>query len=112
MKRFFLTTLLFSAILIKAESIVIDGILDEPEWANAFSISEFYQTSPFNLQKSEGETLVYIFSNEDGIYVGFINKQSNSSMLSKKTLRDEMTSLSDKNSINIDFDGDGNKAYI
>ena len=112
MKRFFLTTLLFSAILIKAESIVIDGILDEPEWANAFSISEFYQTSPFNLQKSQGETLVYIFSNEDGIYVGFINKQSNSSMLSKKTLRDEMTSLSDKNSINIDFDGDGNKAYI
>ena len=112
MKRFFLTTLLFSTILIKAESIVIDGILDEPEWANAFSISEFYQTSPFNLQKSQGETLVYIFSNEDGIYVGFINKQSNSSMLSKKTLRDEMTSLSDKNSINIDFDGDGNKAYI
>ena len=112
MKRFFLTTLLFSTILIKAESIVIDGILDEPEWTNAFSINDFYQTSPFNLQKSQGETLVYIFSNEDGIYVGFINKQSNSSMLSKKTLRDEMTSLSDKNSINIDFDGDGNKAYI
>jgi hypothetical protein len=112
MKRFFLTTLLFSTILIKAEYIVIDGILDEPEWANAFSISKFYQTSPFNLQKSEGETLAYIFSNEDGIYVGFINKQSNLSMLSKKTLRDEMTSLSDKNSINIDFDGDGNKAYI
>ena len=112
MKRFFLTTLLFSTILIKGESIVIDGILDEPEWTNAYSISEFYQTSPFNLQKSQDETLVYIFSNEDGIYVGFINKQSNSSMLSKKTLRDEMTSLSDKNSINIDFDGDGNKAYI
>jgi len=112
MKRFFLTTLLFSTILIKAESIVIDGILDEPEWTKAYSISEFYQTSPFNLQKSQDETLVYIFSNEDGIYVGFINKQSNSSMLSKKTLRDEMTSLSDKNSINIDFDGDGNKAYI
>jgi hypothetical protein len=112
MKRFFLTILLFSTIIIKAEYIVIDGILDEPEWANAFSINEFYQTSPFNLQKSEGETLAYIFSNEDGIYVGFINKQSNLSMLSKKTLRDEMTSLSDKNSINIDFDGDGNKAYI
>jgi hypothetical protein len=96
----------------KAESIVIDGVLDEPEWANAFSISQFYQASPYNLQKSEGETLVYIFSNEDGIYAGFINKQSNSSMLSKKTLRDEMTSLSDKNSFNIDFDGDGNKAYI
>jgi hypothetical protein len=112
MKRLFLTILLFSTTLLKAESIIIDGILDEPEWANAFSISEFYQTSPFNLQKSEDETLAFIFSNEDGIYIGFINKQSNASMLSKKTLRDEMTSLSDKNSINIDFDGDGNKAYI
>ena len=33
-------------------------------------------------------------------------------MLSNKGLRDEINSLSDKNSINIDFDGDGNKAYI
>ncbi len=77
-----------------------------------FLLVSFIKLLHLILQKSEGETLVYIFSNEDGIYVGFINKQSNSSMLSKKTLRDEMTSLSDKNSINIDFDGDGNKAYI
>ena len=33
-------------------------------------------------------------------------------MLSNKGLRDEINSLSDKNSINIDFDGDGSKAYI
>ena len=112
MKVLFSFILLFFAIFIKAESIKVDGILDEPEWENAFSINEFYQTSPFNLKKSKDETVAYIFSNKDGIYVGFINKQSNASMLSKKTLRDEMTSLSDKNSVNIDFDGDGNKAYI
>ena len=112
MKVFFSFILLFFAIFIKAESIKVDGILDEPEWENAFSINEFYQTSPFNLKKSKDETVAYIFSNKNGIYVGFINKQSNASMLSKKTLRDEMTSLSDKNSVNIDFDGDGNKAYI
>ena len=112
MKVFFSFILLFFAIFIKAESIKVDGILDEPEWENTFSINEFYQTSPFNLKKSKDETVAYIFSNKDGIYVGFINKQTNASMLSKKTLRDEMTSLSDKNSVNIDFDGDGNKAYI
>ena len=112
MRYYFLIFLTLSSVSIKAESIIVDGVLDEPEWANAFSINEFYQTSPFNLKKTEDETLAYIFSNKDGIYVGFINKQSNSSMLSKKTLRDEQTSLSDKNSINIDFDGDGNKAYI
>jgi hypothetical protein len=112
MNKLFLSALLFFSIFVKAESIIVDGVLDEPEWANAFSKNEFYQTSPFNLERTKDETLAYIFSNKDGIYVGFVNKQSNSSMLSKKTLRDEMTSLSDKNSINIDFDGDGNKAYI
>jgi hypothetical protein len=112
MNKLFLSALLFFSIFVKAESIIIDGVLDEPEWANAISRNEFFQTSPFNLERSVDETVGYIFSNKDGIYVGFINKQSNSSMLSKKTLRDEMTSLSDKNSINIDFDGDGNKAYI
>ena len=112
MRYFFLIFLTLSSVSIKAESIVVDGVLDEPEWANAFSKNEFYQTSPFNLERTKDETLAYIFSNKDGIYVGFVNKQSNSLMLSKKTLRDEMTSLSDKNSINIDFDGDGNKAYI
>ena len=112
MRYYFLIFLTLSSVSIKAESIIVDGVLDEPEWANAFSKNEFYQTSPFNLERTKDETLAYIFSNKDGIYVGFVNKQSNSSMLSKKTLRDEMTSLSDKNSINIDFDGDGNKAYI
>ena len=112
MRYYFLIFLTISSVSIKAESIIVDGVLDEPEWANAFSKNEFYQTSPFNLERTKDETLAYIFSNKDGIYVGFVNKQSNSSMLSKKTLRDEMTSLSDKNSINIDFDGDGNKAYI
>ena len=112
MRYYFLIFLTLSSVSIKAESIIVDGVLDEPEWTNAFSKNEFYQTSPFNLERTKDETLAYIFSNKDGIYVGFVNKQSNSLMLSKKTLRDEMTSLSDKNSINIDFDGDGNKAYI
>ena len=90
----------------------IDGSLDEPQWNSAFEIKDFYETSPFTLKKNELQTTALIFSNKDGIYVGFKNVQSNESMLSRKTLRDEINSLSDKNSINIDFDGDGNKAFI
>jgi len=112
MRKFFLSVLFVFLIDIRAETITIDGVLDEPEWANAFFIDQFYQTSPFNLQKSKDKTVAYIFSNKAGIYVGFINYQENQSMSSKKTLRDEMASLSDRNSINIDFDGDTNKAYI
>jgi hypothetical protein len=31
--------------------------LDEPEWANAFSKNEFYQTSPFNLEEQKMKLL-------------------------------------------------------
>jgi hypothetical protein len=105
-------SLLLTSALIWSNSIVIDGSLDEPEWNNAFEITDFYETSPFTLKKNELLTTALIFSNKDGIYIGFKNFQSNDSMFSRKTLRDQINSLSDKNSINIDFDGDGNKAFI
>ena len=103
--------LLFSISLV-SETIVVDGELNEPEWENAFKVNEFYETSPYSLNKTVNETIAYLFSNEDGIYVGFKNYQDESTMLSNKTMRDEMSSLSEKNSINIDFDGDRTKAYI
>ena len=112
MHKFNLFLLIFSTCYAISGTMIIDGNLDEPEWAKAFSVNEFYQTSPYNLERSKDQTTVYIFSNEDGIYVGFVNNQSNLSMSSRKTLRDESSSLSDRNAINIDFDGDGNKAYI
>ena len=108
-KKFFI---LFVSVNLVAESIVIDGNLDEPEWQTAFKITEFYESDPYTLRKTYDETEAYIFSNEDGIYVGFINYQDESTMLSNRTMRDEMSSLSEKNSINIDFDGDRTKAYI
>ena len=104
--------MLFVSVNLIAESIVIDGNLDEPEWQTAFKITEFYESDPYTLRKTYDETEAYIFSNEDGIYVGFINYQDESTMLSNRTMRDEMSSLSEKNSINIDFDGDRTKAYI
>ena len=113
MHRIFKTLLLLLIPTVSwASSMNIDGSLDEPQWNSAFEIKDFYETSPFTLKKNELQTTVLIFSNKDGIYVGFKNVQSNESMLSRKTLRDEINSLSDKNSINIDFDGDGNKAFI
>ena len=108
-KKFFI---LFVSVNMIAESIVVDGNLDEPEWQTAFKITEFYESDPYTLRKTDDETEAYIFSNEDGIYVGFINYQDESTMLSNRTMRDEMSSLSEKNSINIDFDGDRTKAYI
>ena len=44
MRNFFLSVLFVFLIDIRAETITIDGVLDEPEWANAFIIDQFYQT--------------------------------------------------------------------
>ncbi|MDC1189705.1 DUF5916 domain-containing protein [Gammaproteobacteria bacterium] len=106
--------ILLASLPLLSEVISVDGSLDEPEWENAQVIDRFYEVSPYTLQeRDESErTIALIFSNKDGIYVGFKNYQDSESMLSRKSMRDEMTSISEKNSINIDFDGDGSKAYI
>ena len=106
--------ILLASFPLLSEVISVDGSLDELEWENAQVIDRFYEVSPFTLQEREESerTIALIFSNKDGIYVGFKNYQDTESMLSRKSMRDEMTSISEKNSINIDFDGDGSKAYI
>ena len=53
----------------------IDGVLDEAEWDEADSISEFYIVSPYTLEPAKNKTEVKIFTNEEGVYVGFINPQ-------------------------------------
>ena len=53
-----------------------------------------------------------IISNEEGIYIGFTNFQDNASMLSNKSMRDEIPNNAEQNGVAIDFDGDGLKAYM
>ena len=60
--------ILFFALSIHAEQIVVDGELNEPEWQSAFMVNEFYETSPYSMNKTVDQTIAYIFSNEDGIY--------------------------------------------
>ena len=98
--------------LISSNTIILDGNLDESEWESSFEITQYYEVVPFTLSPAKVKTSTKIFSNEDGIYVGFINYQENSSMISNKSLRDEWSSNSEQNGIAIDFDSDGAKAYV
>ena len=103
---------LFFSLFINAESIVIDANLNEPEWDTAITINQYSEVIPFTLQPAEERTVAKIFSNENGIYVGFTNFQENSTMLSNKSLRDEITNTADQNWISIDFDNDRESAYL
>ena len=103
---------LFFPLFINAESIVIDANLNEPEWDTAITINQYSEVIPFTLQPAEERTVAKIFSNENGIYVGFTNFQENSTMLSNKSLRDEITNTADQNWISIDFDNGRESAYL
>ena len=103
---------LFFSLFINAESVVIDANLNEPEWDTAITINQYSEVIPFTLQPAEERTVAKIFSNEKGIYVGFTNFQENSTMLSNKSLRDEIANTADQNWISIDFDNDRQKAYL
>ena len=103
---------LFFSLFINAESIVIDANLNEPEWDTAITINQYSEVIPFTLQPAEERTVAKIFSNEKGIYVGFTNFQENSTMLSNKSLRDEITNTADQNWISIDFDNNRESAYL
>ena len=103
---------LFFPLFINAESIVIDANLNEPEWDTAITINQYSEVIPFTLQPAKEKTVAKVFSNEDGIYIGFTNFQENSTMLSNKSLRDEISNTADQNWISIDFDNDREKAYL
>ena len=105
-------SLFFFALPFLAESISIDGNLNEPEWQTAAVIDNYYEVSPYTLKKSEYKTTALIFSNEDGIYVSFKNYQKRSSMMTNKSMRDQTPETSDQNGIAIDFDGNRSKAYM
>ena len=107
--KYFIT---FLTPFLYAESIVIDAKLDEPDWDNALVINDYYETVPFTLAPAKVKTITKIFSNEEGIYVGFKNFQENSSMQSNKSMRDEVPNNVEQNGIAIDFDAEGLKAYM
>ena len=92
--------------------IKIDGVLDEPDWENARIIETFYEVFPYSLrQVTEFKTQVLILETTDGIYFGFKNFQPNETMRVMNHLRDQERSVSDKNGIVIDFNGDGVEGY-
>ena len=67
---------------------------------------------PFSLKESTHPTTALVFTDEKGIYIGFINEQSWDTRYRRKQERDAMWSDSDRNFLSIDFDGKANTGYF
>ena len=93
-------------------TITIDGVLDEEEWQTAQVIDEFFVVSPFSLKTPPLKTKTLIFSNEEGLYIGFINAQDIDSRDRRTHRRDDLMHTFDRNVIAVDFDNKANTGYM
>ncbi len=97
-----ITSVVFASVTHGAIS--IDGELDEPEWGEAEIYSEFVSVEPLTGEPAKYRTEVRMFSNYEGIYVGFTNYQPASvKPVTRRFARDSKIEA-DRNIVSIDFD--------
>lgn len=113
MRKFVTIIILLSAITtsVMAE-ITVDGVLDEPEWQEAQTIEEFFVVMPFSLEAAPLKTKALVYSNEEGLYIGFINVQDMGNRDRRTHRRDDLMGDFDRNTIVIDFDNKANTGYL
>ena len=88
--------------------IIIDGLLDEEEWATARVVNKFYEVYPYSLETGHTDTKILIKEDEKGMYFGFINIQPKDTIRLNQHQRDQgvRPPIGDQNGVTIDFDND------
>ncbi|MGI9286378.1 MAG: DUF5916 domain-containing protein [Pseudomonadales bacterium] len=92
-------------------AIVVDGVLDEPEWQQARVFDQFVSTEPLTGKAAKYRTEARLITNEDGIYVGFTNYQPPGVKRVQRRFARDSEITADRNVLGIDFDGNGLSGY-
>jgi hypothetical protein len=91
--------------------IVIDGVLDEEEWADAEIYSDFVTVEPLTGDSAKYRTEVRVITNSDGIFVGFSNYQPASVKRVNRQFPRDAQIEADRNVVSIDFDSTALAGY-
>jgi hypothetical protein len=110
-QRLLISLLAFCPVLFS--EIVVDGLLDEEEWATAKEVNKFYEVYPYTLETGHNDTKILIREDEKGIYFGFINTQLKETIRLNQHQRDQGLEppIGDQNGVTIDFDNDARTGY-
>lgn len=97
---------------VQAEAaIVLDGKLDEPEWASAQKMAEFKVTEPNTQAQPDLKTEVRVHSDPTGLYIAYICDQPKGvERVRSRGQRDQFVP-GDRVVTMIDFDGNGTTGY-
>lgn len=107
----FLTLLIAVSSATLAEAVDINGIVSEPEWQQAEVFDEFFVVEPRVLNEPDLRTEAKMFSNADGIYVAVVSHQPRRQQRRNQGGRDQDI-RGDSVRVFIDFDGNGDVAYV
>jgi hypothetical protein len=94
-----------------AAGIVVDGVLDEPEWQEARSFDAFVTTEPLTLEPAKYHTQALLYTDAEGIYVGFRNHQPVGVKRVQRRFARDSDIAADRVFVGIDFDGNGSSGY-
>ncbi|MDK1287512.1 DUF5916 domain-containing protein [Pseudoalteromonas umbrosa] len=94
-----------------ANSLIIDGKLDDQAWQSAQKIETFFQVVPATHKVFNDKLNAQVFADQSGIYIGITNFQPEHSRQKQFNLQDGFMQA-DFNRVYIDFSGDGSSAYL
>ena len=69
--------------------IILDGLLDEPGWKLAIPATDFIQRQPFPGEPSPERSEVYFLYDDENLYVGWINFDSQADQIRVNDLRED-----------------------
>jgi len=92
-------------------AITVDGLLDEPEWADAVVYQDFVTVEPLTGDTAKYATEVRMITNEAGIFVGFTNYQPASVPRVNRHFARDAQIDGDRNIVSFDFDGNAEAGY-
>jgi hypothetical protein len=94
-----------------AAAISIDGVLDEPEWAQAQVYKDFVTVEPLTGEAAKYSTQARLFTNAEGVFIGFTNYQPATIKRVNRQFPRDAEIKADRNVVSIDFDGTALAGY-
>lgn len=107
------TGLLYTALPGAAHAqIAVDGVFDEPEWADAVRCEDWRRIEPYSLDEPRYANQVRLLSTEDGLAVAFIiDHPPGERRVKPRTPRDSETLIGESVGLVVDFDATGQVGY-
>ena len=106
-----LALIAIAAIAPARAAINVDGILDEPEWAEAKVFRDFVVTEPLTRAQPKYQTELRVLARPEALYVAMRVEHPRAERTHGRGPRDSPNMPADPAILLIDFEGQGNTAY-